>query len=185
MDNQIRTKLTAILSEDREVQQRAFLDLLEEAERPVEWAYDVWDQLVTGLASPNNRVRAISAQLLCSLARKSDPDKRILKDFPRLMAVTRDPRFVTARHTLQNIWKVGAAGGEQKQMLLQALSGRYTDCIDEKNYMLVRYDIIAALKKLYDDDRDEKIRFLALKLIALEENPRNHQKNLSLWKNRK
>jgi len=185
MDSKVRAKVDALYSEDREEQQRAFLDLLEAAERPVEWAYEVWDQLVTGLASPNNRVRAITAQLLCSLARKSDPDKRILKDFPRLMAVTRDTRFVTARHTLQNIWKVGAAGQEQALMLLKALSERYISCIDEKNYMLVRYDIIAALKRLYDEFRDERIRFLALKLIALEENPRNHQKNLSLWKNRK
>ncbi len=182
MDSKIRAKVDAIYSEDREAQHRAFLDLLESAEKPVAWAYDAWDELVAGLSSPNNRVRAIAAQLLCSLAWKSDPQIRILEDFPRLMAVTRDPRFVTARHTLQAIWKVGAAGEEQKQILLRALSERFAACIDEKNYMLVRYDIIVALKRLYDEVNDEKIRFLALKLINQEENPRNHRKDLSVWK---
>lgn len=184
MDIQTRSKMNAIYSEDREIQHRAFLDLLEAAEKSVDWAYEVWDELAAGLASPNNRVRAISAQLLCSLARKSDPEKRILRDFPRLMAVTKDPRFVTARHTLQAVWRVGVAGEEQKQLLLTALSDRFATCIDEKNYMLVRYDIIVALKRLYDEIKDEKIRFLALKLIGLEENPRNHRKDLSVWKKR-
>ena len=37
---------------------------------------------------------------------KSDPEKRILKDFDALLSVTKDERFVTARHTMQSIWKV-------------------------------------------------------------------------------
>jgi hypothetical protein len=185
MDTKIRTNLELITSADRDVQGAAFQNLLELAEKPVDWAYEAWGEIVTGLSSQENRVRAIAAQLLCSLAKNSDPQKRILQNFPQLMAVTKDPRFVTARHTLQAIWKVGAAGVEQKQILLQALTERYTNCVSEMNYMLIRYDIIAALKRLYDETKDEKIRFLALKLISLEEDPKNHRKNMSLWKNRK
>ncbi|MHC1782012.1 MAG: hypothetical protein AB9891_04470 [Anaerolineaceae bacterium] len=185
MEPIVRINVDSIESADREVQHQAFHYLLEAANRPVEWSYEVWDEMVAGLASPDNRVRAITAQLLCSLAKNSDPQKKILKDLPQLMAVTKDPRFVTARHTLQAIWKVGAAGEEQKQMLMQALTDRYTSCVGEKNYMLIRYDIIASLKKLYDEIRDEKIRFLALKLIGMEEDPKNHRKNMSLWKNRR
>jgi hypothetical protein len=185
MDNQIRTTLDGIYSEDREVQHSAYTDLLTQTERPVAWSYEAWDEILAGLSSADNHVRAISAQLLCNLAKNSDPDKRILGDFPHLLAATKDPRFVTARHTLQALWKVGAAGEAQKQMLLQGLTARFTDCISEKNYFLIRYDIIADLKKLYDAVRDEKIRFLALKLIAAEEDPKNRRKDLTLWKNRK
>jgi hypothetical protein len=34
-----------------------------------DWAYDVWDRLVAGLRDPDNHVRSICAQVLCSLAR--------------------------------------------------------------------------------------------------------------------
>jgi len=40
---------------------------------------------------------------MSSLA-KSDP-KRMLKELDTLFAVTRDERFVTARHSLQSLWK--------------------------------------------------------------------------------
>ena len=40
---------------------------------------------------------------------------RMLKDFDKLLAVTKDERFVTARHCLQSLWKVGAAGPEQRR----------------------------------------------------------------------
>ena len=63
------------------------------------WAYDVWDVLRQGLTDPENHKRAIASRLLCHLA-LSDPKKRILKDLDALMAVTHDPRFVTARHTV-------------------------------------------------------------------------------------
>ncbi len=180
----LRTRVDALYSADREVQHGAFIELLESTAQPVDWSYEVWDELLNDLSSPDNHMRAIAAQLLCNLARYSDPQKRIMKDFPRLLAVTKDQRFVTARHTLQAIWKVGAAGDAQKQMLLQAMTERYTNCAGEKNYMLIRYDIVAGLKKLYDEIKDEKIRFLALNLIKMEEDPKNHRKNMSLWKNR-
>jgi hypothetical protein len=65
-----------------------------------------------------------AAQLLCNLA-KSDPQNRMLADFDALLAVTKDKRFVTSRHSLQALWKVGAAGEEQKALLLDALQTRY------------------------------------------------------------
>jgi len=71
----------------------------------VDWAYEVWDDLIEMLSDKDNHVRAIGAQVLCNLAR-SDPKGRMLKDFEKLLVVTRDERFVTARHTFQAIWKV-------------------------------------------------------------------------------
>jgi hypothetical protein len=38
----------------------------------------------------------------------------MLGDFSDLMEVTNDNRFVTARHCLQSLWKIGMAGKQQK-----------------------------------------------------------------------
>jgi hypothetical protein len=86
-------------------------------EQPVTWAYDVWDELLQALQHKDNHRRAIAAQLLCNLA-KIDPEKRMLRDFAALFAVTKDERFVTARHCLQSLWKVGAAGPAQQAMVV-------------------------------------------------------------------
>jgi predicted SnoaL-like aldol condensation-catalyzing enzyme len=96
----------------------------------VDWAYTIWDGLVENLHHPDNHHRAIAAQILCNLA-KSNPDARILKDFAALLAVTRDERFVTARHCLQALWKVGAAGQKQKQKLVVGLELRFKECLKE------------------------------------------------------
>ena len=82
--------------------------------KPVDWAYDLWNEVVENLSHKDNHNRAIAAQVLCNLA-KSDPEGRILKDFDTLLAVTRDARFVTARHCLQALWKVGAAGKNSRR----------------------------------------------------------------------
>src|SRR4051812_33099266 len=109
MNEIARTALDNLRSESKELQNKAFLYLLEETARPVDWAYDVWDEMVETLGHKENRRRAIAAQILCNLA-KSDPRQRMLKDFDALLAVTKDERFVTARHCMQSLWKVGVAG---------------------------------------------------------------------------
>ena len=128
-------------------------------------------------------MRAIAAQVLCNLA-KSDPDGRILEDFDALLTVTRDERFVTARHCLLSLWKIGAAGPRQKDMLVNGLAGRFADCVAEKNCTLIRYDIIQSLRKLYDLDNDESVRAKAMELIAREEDLKYRKKYASVWKAR-
>jgi hypothetical protein len=102
MDSKTQKHVANLRSEDRDLQNQAFSYILRETEQPVDWAYEIWDQLVEGLRHKDNHVRAISAQILANLA-KSDPKHRMQKDFPALMAVTKDEKFVTARHTLQSI----------------------------------------------------------------------------------
>ena len=109
MDKLTRTHLGNIRSKDKELQNKAYFYILNITEKPVDWAYDVWDEMVAGLVHTDNHVRAITAQILCNLA-KSDPKERILKDFNALLGVTKDERFVTARHCMQALWKVGVAG---------------------------------------------------------------------------
>ena len=183
MDSITRTNLDNLRSEDRELQNQAYYYILEVTDAPVDWAYQVWDEMVAGLSHKDNHVRAISAQVLCNLA-KSDPQKRILKDFDSLLAVTKDERFVTARHCLQALWKVGAAGKVQQEVLLKGLEGRFKECITEKNCTLIRYDIIQGLRNLYDEIKDEQIKEKALELIETEEDLKYRKKYASLWRAR-
>jgi len=181
MDSKIRKHLDNLRSEERELQNQAFFYILEATEKPVDWAYEVWDELVEGLYHKDNHVRAISAQCLCNLA-KSDPENRMQKDFPALMAVTKDERFVTARHCLQSIWKVGASGKKMQKAVVEAFAERFRDCATEKNCTLIRYDIIQGLKNLYDEIKDEKIKEKALELIETEEDLKYRKKYASVWK---
>jgi len=181
MDKLTRTHLVNIHSKDRELQNKAFFYILNVTEKPVDWAYDVWDEMIAGLTNPDNHVRAIAAQVLSNLA-KSDPKNRILKDFDRLLTVTRDERFVTARHCLQSLWKIGVAGKKQQQMYLEGLERRFRECITEKNCTLIRYDILQSMRNVYDTVEDEKIRAKAQELIGIEEDLKYRKKYASLWR---
>ena len=181
MDSKIRKHLNNLRSEERDLQNQAFFYILKATEKPVEWAYEVWDELVAGLRHKDNHVRAISAQVLCSLA-KSDPENRMYKDFPVLMEVTKDERFVTARHCLQSIWKVGASGKKMQKTVVDAFAERFRNCAAEKNCTLIRYDIIQGLRNLYDKVQDENIKQKALELIETEEDLKYRKKYASVWK---
>jgi hypothetical protein len=184
MDDLTRTNLATLHSQDKESRYRAFLSLLEATDNPVDWAYDAWDDLVALLRQGDNHQRAMAAQLLTNLAR-SDPQKRMLRDFDALLAVTRDERSVTARHALQAIWKVGLAGPEQSALVLAGLTQRFGECRAEKNGTLIRYDICAALRQLYAAVQDETTHDLAMRLIATEDDVKYRAKYADVWKQRR
>jgi len=181
MDKLTRTHLDNIRSKDRELQNQAFFYILNKTEKPVDWTYDVWDEMIAGLSHPDNHVRAIAAQILCNLA-KSDPQERILKDFNALVEVTKDERFVTARHCLQALWKVGIAGKKQQKIYMDALEGRFKKSTLEKNSTLIRYDILQSMRNVYDAVKDKKIKEKALALIELEEDLKYRKKYATLWR---
>ncbi len=181
MDEQTRTDFENIRSTDRQLQNQAFLAIMAATDRPVEWAYEVWDDLLGELKDKDNHVRAIAAQVLCNLS-KSDPQGRMLTDFPALLALTKDPRFVTARHCLQSLWKVGVVGPRQRELLLGSLEARLNECIAEKNCTIIRYDIIMSLRNVYDQVMDEQIRTRALALIETETNLKYRKKYMGVWK---
>ena len=182
MDVAARTNLENIHSTDSEAQFKAFDSLLSATDQPVDWAYEAWAGLVKDLTHKDNHVRAIASQLLCNLA-KSDPENRMLKDFAALLAVTKDERFVTARHCLQSLWKIGLVAPQQRQMLLLGLEGRYKECIAEKNGTLIRYDILQVLRTVYDAVKDPAVKDKALELIPLEEDPKYRKKYTGVWRN--
>jgi hypothetical protein len=181
MDKAIRTHLDNIRSEVGQLQNEAYFALMEKTEKPVDWAYEAWDELVEGLTHKDNHVRAISSQLLANIA-KSDPKGRMFKDFDKLLNVTRDEKFVTARHCLQSIWKVGLGGKKIQQLVVKGLEKRYKECATEKNCTLIRYDIIVDLRNLYDATTSSEIKAKALELIDLEEDAKYKKKYASVWK---
>jgi hypothetical protein len=184
MDDATRINLDKLHSTDKQVQNDAFFAVIAVTDNPVDWAYLVWDDMVADLTHKDNHRRAIAAQVLCNLA-KSDPEGRMLKDFDALLAVTKDERFVTARHCLQAIWKVGTVGKKQQAMLIDGLEGRFNECISEKNCTLIRYDIIQGLRNLHDVVKDERIKEKALALIETEQDVKYRKKYSSVWKARK
>jgi hypothetical protein len=181
MDETTRTHLANIYSPVRDLQNTAYYALMDATDQPVDWAYEAWDGLIDGLKHEDNHVRAIAGQLLNGLA-KSDPEKRMLKDFPVLLAATKDERFVTARHILQSLWKVGVAGVEQQQVYVTGMAERFADCAAEKNCTLIRSDISESMRKVYDVVHDGSIREQALALIETEPDEKYRKKYAAVWK---
>src|SRR5688572_21516831 len=185
MDKTTQTQLNNLWTDDRDRQNKAYYYVLEATDKPVDWAYEVWDELLANLSHKDNHNRAIAAQVLCNLA-KSDPKNRILKDFDKLLAVTEDELFVTARHCLQSLWKVGVAGKKQQKIYMEGLERRFKECITEKNSTLIRYDIIQSFRNLYDAAavKNEKVKEKALELIETEEDLKYRKKYASLWRSK-
>lgn len=184
MDRILRTNLNILWSEDRQLQNDAFLYTIKATDQPVEWAYKIWDDLLKNLTHKDNHNRAIAAQVLCNLA-KCDPKNRMVKDFHKLLVVTKDKRFVTARHCLQSLWKVGAAGKKQQKIYMEGLERRFNECIAEKNCTLIRYDILQSMRNVYDKVKDEKMKQKALELIAAEEVLKYRRKYAMAWRGAK
>lgn len=181
MDIQTRAIVSDLTSEDDDARYKAFLAVIALTDSQVDWAYEVWDDLLLHLRHKSNHVRAIASQVLCNLA-KSDPKNRMLKDFDAIMSVTGDKMFITARHTLQAVWKVGMAGEEQRALVLDRLARWFKDCASRKNCTLIRYDIIVDLRQLYDAVRDERVKELALALIATEPDAKYQKKYAGVWR---
>jgi hypothetical protein len=181
MDAATRANLDNIRSTDKDLQNKAYSDMMDATEKPVDWAYEVWNDLLADLKHKDNHIRAIAAQMLSNLT-KSDPEKRILKDFEALLTVTKDERFVTARHCLQSLWKVGVVGKPQQAVYIEGLEHRFHECINERNCTLIRYDILQSMRNVYDVVKDESIRQKAQELIETETDPKYRKKYSILWK---
>lgn|SRR5262249_29620595 len=172
--------LEDLRSSDPVRQNRAFQFLLKATDTTVDWAYEVWDDLLRTLVDGDNRQRSIAAQVLSNLA-KSDPKKRMIRDLAALLKITKDERFVTARHCLQSLWKIGIVGEGQRSALLGGLVARFKECKAEKNCTLIRYDILVVLRRVFDICHDEKIPMTAERLMALEEDQKYRKKYATVW----
>jgi hypothetical protein len=181
MENTISELIKNILEQDEKLRYDSYMTLMEMTQEKVDWVYEVWDILVDNINHKNNHTRSIIGQLICNLT-KSDYEKRVQKDFSKLIDLTKDKMFVTARHCLMSIWKIGLTGEDNLILVLDGLSERYINCTEEKNCTLIRADIIQDFKKLYKKLRDERISKIVVELIEKEYDEKYKKKYLSIWK---
>lgn len=181
MNKILRDHLHNLHDKDTDRRYESFRFIIELTNQPVDWAYEAWDDLLLLTRNGDNHQRTIAVQALSNLA-KSDPDQRMLKDLDALLVVTRDEKFVTARHSLQCLWKVGIASEKLKEEVVSQLSKRFNECIVEKNCTLIRYDILEVFRKMYDQVKDERLKEYSLQLIETVDDPKYRKKYLGLWK---
>ncbi len=171
--------------------------VVEQSRRPRHEPGTSWEALpIRSYADPDLPARLLVIEALGSadadeLARAlprlvalatSDPEQRIIADFDALLAVTRDERFVTARHCLQALWKVGVAGQAQRDTYREGLMVRFAECATEKNWSLIRYDIIVSLYTVYEMTGDEALEAAARALIHSESDDKYRSKYASVWR---
>ncbi|RYY57853.1 MAG: hypothetical protein EOO09_01090 [Chitinophagaceae bacterium] len=181
MDDLSRKYFDDLHSGDADIRYEAFRYLQKETQEPVSWAYEVWDELTGMIRTGNNHERGIGAHLLANLA-KSDPEKRMLRDFDLLVRQTHDPKFVTARNTLQLFWKVGIIDREHQDLVTASLLKRYEEAAGDDNITSIRYDILENLRKIFDQFREESIKEKAMELIGRETNLKHQEKFRGLWR---
>ena len=169
------------LTDDADARYESYKYVLAQTHEPIQWAYEIWDEMLDMLEKGDNHQRAIAAQVLSGLA-KSDPEKRMINDVEAIFKATHDERFVTARHSLQSLWKIAIVSPELLKIVTGRLTDRYNNAMNEKNGTLLRSDIIEVFKKIYDNTQDEKVKHHALSLIEKEEDPKYRKKYLGFWK---
>ncbi|UOQ48511.1 hypothetical protein MUN88_21190 [Gracilibacillus caseinilyticus] len=176
MNNAVQSYFENLKSKDRNKQYQAYNQLIAEMKKEVDWAYEVWDKLVEDLSSKDAHDRSRAGQFLSYLA-ISDPENRILEDFDQVWQVTYDEKFVTARHTLQAIWRIALAGEQHERLVVDRMTDRFINGTDEKNYTLRRNDMIQNLYNIYQVTENPEIEKVALSLIELEEDSK-YRKNM-------
>jgi hypothetical protein len=181
MTTHLDPRIKELLLRDGTVTFDEYTEIMRATDVQVDWAYDVWDSLLKLLQSKDGHRRSLSAQTLCNLA-KSDPEQRMLRDFDKVFAITRDPKFVTARHTLQALWRVGVVSDAHRKMVVDRLTGRFADCAGEKNATLIRHEIIVNLFKIFEATHDEAVKQQALALIDTEGDPKYRKKYAGVWR---
>jgi hypothetical protein len=149
--------------------------------RSVPWADAAWGEFLGLLEHQNNHVRSIAGQMLSNLAQSVDRNVA-LRDLPKVVAATRDPMFVTARHILQAIWKYALGLEDRRKALLTELTRRFEDSSAEKNSTLVRFDIVTGLRKLYARSGDPAVMQTARHLISLEDDAKYRKKYAAVWR---
>jgi hypothetical protein len=167
-------------SDEPDRRQAAYEQALADTVDEVAWAEEVWDETVERLTDDDNHTRSIAAQVLCHLAR-SAPD-RAAADLPSIVEVTHDERFVTARHTLQAMWRVGLAGETCRARVTDTLETRFLNCGDEKNSTLIRNDIVEALGRIHRIDPNAGIDRLVTELIGHETDAKYRTKYERTWR---
>jgi len=168
MNRNIQKHFGELSSTDDKIRMDALQATLKLTESQVDWVYEVWDLLLEKLDHENSYQRSIAVKLLCNLA-KSDFENRVAASLDRLLAHTKDDKFITSRQCLQSIWKIAAANKSNREKVLKHLEKRFVECIVEKHYNLLRQDIIQSMMALHKAEKDDGLLARVQSLIAKEQ----------------
>ena len=175
MDEKIKEYYRNLSSTDDKIRMDALQNILRITEEKVVWVYEVWDDLLLKLDDPNSYQRSIAIMVLCNLAR-SDWENRLEGSLHRLLAHTRDEKFITSRQCLQNVWKIAVAHPGSKMVILEHLAQQFASCEQEKHYNLIRQDIISSMKMIYESTLDVDLPAKTQELIKLESEKKYQKK---------
>ena len=102
-------------------------------EESAAWAAEVWPRLEALMTEKDNHLRAIGGQAVAALARQVPADRE-RATLPGLILLTFDARFVTARHVIQRLWKLGLHPDPAfRREVRMAMSQLWRDAAGEKN----------------------------------------------------
>jgi|SRR5688572_2857257 len=177
----VREAIDRLASGNRSSHGKDYQVLMKSVEQSKGWADRAWQEIRPLLEHSDNRVRSIAGQALCGLAANASR-KLVTLDAASVIAVTRDERFVTARHVLLATWKLGLVDAKNRIRLLASLSARFEDSFKEKSGKLVRTDIVAVLRRLFDATGDAAVQAAAEMLITTDRAPGRRQKLEHAWR---
>lgn len=177
----VKLAIADLASGKRAAHGPAYETLLAATTDEVTWGGEAWDELVPLLSHKDNRVRSIVGQTLCNLAQSAERTQ-VDRDFEAVLAVTRDERFVTARHVLGASWKLGLANADVRKRLVDWYAKRFSTSEGEKHGTLIRYDILCAMRRLFEATDDAAIKSQAAALIASEQDGKYRKKYADSWR---
>lgn len=175
MEKDVANHISNLGSTDDKIRYEALQAILGITEEKVDWVYEVWDDLLRKLDDENSYQRSIAVMVLCNLA-ESDVENRLEGSLDRLLAHTKDEKFITSRQCIQNIWKVGVANKRTRKRIIEYLEKRFRECADEAHYNLLRLDMIQAIRYLYDAEKDDVLLAEARELLAEEKEEKYRKK---------
>jgi hypothetical protein len=181
MNRNIKKHIEDLGSTDDKIRLNALQTLLRMTETQVDWVYDVWDPLIEKLNHENSYQRSIAILLLCNLA-KSDTEDRLRLFLDRLLARTRDDKFITSRQCIQNIWKAAATNRPNREKVLKHLEKRFAECAGERHHNLLRQDVIQSMLLLHKEEKGDALLKRVQALIAEEQDMKYRKSYESLLK---
>lgn len=169
-------------SKDNKVRLKALEELMKITSEKVDWIYDKWNILVDKLDSENSYQRSIGMFLLSNLT-KSDIENKFFSIMERYLGLMEDDKFITARQSIQNSWKVAIVSNKHGKLIIDHLEKMFVSNKHlAKHSNLIRQDIMSSLVKSYDNSKNEETLNLINMLIQLE-NDKKVKKSLEKIKN--
>lgn len=181
MNQDVKKCIDNLASTDDNIRLKALQTILKLTEDQVDWVYEVWDELLAKLNHENSYQRSIAIMVLCNLA-KSDTEHRLNVSLDRLLAHTKDDKFITSRQCLQNIWKAAITSKQSREKILAHLEKRFRECAEEKHYNLIRQDIIQSIIFLYEVEKDDTLLTRVQALMREEKEAKYRKKYEALAK---